>query len=170
MRWMLPLLAVAMIAGAAKAQVINPRITTDSSIDTSSAEAVVKQILRPGMTDEEKAVACWRFMLDHFYHFYPPREPDTAGDSRDFQKAINSYGFGPCFYNAPVLTALWEAAGFKHRSWTVTGHSIPEVFYDGARTPAVLITVTADDVLNLDAGDLTAYILYIATPLGAAVS
>ena len=132
MRWMLALLAVTLATAAAGGQVVNPRITTDSSIDTSSAEAVVKQILRPGMTDEQKAIACWRFMLDHFYHFYPPREPDTAGDSRDFQKAINSYGFGPCFYNAPVLTALWDAAGFKHRSWTVTGHSIPEVFYDDA--------------------------------------
>ncbi len=114
------------------AQVVNPRITTDSSIDCSSAEAVVKQILKPGMTDEQKAVACWRFMLDHYYHWYPPREPDTGGDVRDFAKAVNSYGFGPCFQNAPVLTALWEAVGYKTRSYTVTGHSIPEVEYGGA--------------------------------------
>ena len=116
----------------APAHVVNPRITTDSSIDCSSAEAVVKQILKPGMTDEQKAVACWKFMLDHFYHWYPPREPDTGGDVRDFAKAINSYGFGPCFQNAPVLTALWEAAGFKTGGYTVTGHAIPQVWYGGA--------------------------------------
>ncbi|KPJ72397.1 MAG: hypothetical protein AMS14_07795, partial [Planctomycetes bacterium DG_20] len=45
--------------------VVNPRIATDSSIDCSSAEAVVKQIITPGMTDEQKAIACWRFMRGH---------------------------------------------------------------------------------------------------------
>lgn len=121
----------ALGAALAAAQVVNPRVTTDSSMDTSSAEAVVKQILKPQMTDEAKAVACWKFMLDHFYHWTPPREPDTGGDVRDFAKAINSYGYGPCFVTAPVLSALWEAAGYQTRSWTITGHSIPELSYGG---------------------------------------
>jgi len=116
----------------AGAQVVNPRITTDSSIDCSSAQAVVQQITKPGMTDEEKAVACWTFMLDHYYHWYPPREDNVPTDVRDFAKAINSYGFGPCFVNAPVLSALWVAAGLETRCWTITGHSIPEVRYGGA--------------------------------------
>ncbi|MFW6158677.1 MAG: hypothetical protein ACOC8E_04900 [Planctomycetota bacterium] len=89
------------------------------------------QITNEKMTDEQKVRACWRFMLDHFYHWWPPKEKDAGGDVRDFAKAINSYGFGPCFVNAPVLTALWEAAGYETRSYTVTGHSIPEVKYGG---------------------------------------
>ena len=76
------------------------------------------------MTDEQKAVACWRFMLDHYYHWYPPKEECVPEFVRDFANAINSYGFGPCFVNAPVLTDLWEAAGLETRSWTITGHSI----------------------------------------------
>ncbi|MFO7899007.1 MAG: hypothetical protein R6V58_08100 [Planctomycetota bacterium] len=110
---------------------MNPRITTDSSIECSSAEAVVRQITNEKMTDEQKVRACWRFMLDHFYHWWPAKEKDAGGDVRDFAKALNSYGFGPCFVNAPVLTALWEAAGYETRSYTVTGHSIPEVKYGG---------------------------------------
>jgi hypothetical protein len=136
MRSMIALSMAVLISGCASVDgasvVVNPRITTDSSIDCSSAEAVVKQITKPGMTDEQKALACWQFMLDHYYHWYPPREPDTGGDVRDFAKALNSYGFGPCFQNAPVLTALWEAAGFETRGYTVTGHAIPEVKYGGA--------------------------------------
>ncbi|MCX7591452.1 MAG: hypothetical protein N2255_07475 [Kiritimatiellae bacterium] len=116
----------------ALSQIVNPRITTDNSIDLSSAQAVVAQIIRPGMTDEEKVVACWRFMLDHYYHWYPPREDDVYQDVRDFAKNLNSYGFGPCFVNAPVLTALWEAAGYETRCWTINGHTIPEVRYGGA--------------------------------------
>jgi hypothetical protein len=71
-------------------------------------------------------------MLDHYYHWYPPKEECVPEFVRDFAKAVNSYGFGPCFVNAPVLTDLWEACGFETRSYTITGHSIPEVKYGGA--------------------------------------
>jgi len=114
-----------LLSGAlARAQVVNPRVTTDSSIDTFSAQTVVKQITKPGMTDEQKCVACWKFMLDHYYHWTPAREPDTPGDVRDFAKAINTYGYGPCFQNAPVISALWEALGYETRNWTIGGLSL----------------------------------------------
>jgi hypothetical protein len=113
------------------AQIVNPRITTDSSIDTSSAQAVVRQITNDKMTDQQKAIACWQFMLDHFYHWTPPKEPDTAGDVRDFAKTINTYGYSPCFGNSPVLSALWEACGFPTRCYTLSGHAIAEVKYGG---------------------------------------
>jgi hypothetical protein len=133
MRLMLVSLAVLVLSSAAAAQVVvNPRITINDSIDCSSAAEVVKQIITDKMTDEQKAIACWQFMLNHFYHWFPPIEDTSTEPVRDFAKAINSYGFSPCFGNAPVLTDLWEAAGFKTRSWTISGHSIPEVFYGNA--------------------------------------
>ncbi|MDD4891097.1 MAG: hypothetical protein PHU85_14340, partial [Phycisphaerae bacterium] len=133
MRLALAGLFIAAVVSLASAQVVvNPRITINDSIDCSSAAEVVKQITKPGMTDEQKAIACWKFMLDHFYHWFPPNEECEGEPVRDFAKAINSYGFSPCFGNAPVLTDLWEACGFKTRSWTITGHSIPEVFYGDA--------------------------------------
>lgn len=109
--------------------VVNPRLSTGTSIDTSTPETVVRQIITPKMTDEQKVLACWRFMLDHFYHWHPPQEKDVPTDVRDFAKAINSYGYGPCFVNAPILTALWESAGFKSRSWDLSGHTVSEVYY-----------------------------------------
>jgi len=133
MRLALAAVAVLVLSSLASAQtIVNPRITINNSIDCSSAGEVVKQIVKPDMTDEQKAIACWRFMLDHFYHWFPPVEDNSAEPVRDFAKAINSYGYSPCFGNAPVLTDLWEACGFKTRSWTITGHSIPEVFYGNA--------------------------------------
>ncbi len=112
--------------------VVNPRLTSDFSIDTSSAESVVRQIIKPGMSDEEKVLACWRFMLDHFYHWHPPQEDSVPGEVHDFAKAMNSYGYGPCFVNTPVLCALWESAGFESRAWRLSGHTVPEVRYNGA--------------------------------------
>jgi hypothetical protein len=130
------LIAVSVLAFAtvalAQPRVVNPRVTTDSTIAAWSAEEVVAQSTHDKMSDEEKAIACWRFMLDHYYHWFPPREAGSSEPVRDFAKAINSYGYGPCFLNAPVLTALWEAAGLKTRGYTITGHAVPEVFYDGA--------------------------------------
>lgn len=41
---------------------------------------------------------------------------------------------------------------------------------DAARTMGVTIGTVSDTVANLDAGDLTAYVLYIPTPIGAAIS
>ncbi|MCG3179071.1 MAG: hypothetical protein BIFFINMI_01402 [Phycisphaerae bacterium] len=133
MRWIALLLVACLPAvAAAQVRVVNPRITTDSSIDCSSVQSVLAQIIKPGMTDEQKARACWEFMLDHFYHWWPPDEADAGGNVRDFAKAINSYGFGPCFVCAPVETDLWAAAGYKTRCWTITGHTIPEIFYGDA--------------------------------------
>ena len=41
---------------------------------------------------------------------------------------------------------------------------------DAARTPEVLITSTGDNVANLTAGALTAYIAFVTTPAGSAIS
>jgi hypothetical protein len=48
-------------------------------------------------------------------------------------KLLNSYGFGLCYHIAPLLEAVFEAGGFADaRCWFLTGHTVTEVFYDGA--------------------------------------
>ena len=42
--------------------------------------------------------------------------------------------------------------------------------YDAAQTPVVVFDSTDDNVANLTAGDLTAYVLYVPTPMGDSVS
>lgn len=128
---LLVILGNAQIGHGVALPVVNPRLTTDSSLDTSSVTMVVRQIIRPGMSAEEKALACWRFMLDHFYHWHPPQEESVPGEVRDFAKAVNSYGYGPCFVNTPVLAALWQSAGLESRAWRLGGHTVPEVRYGG---------------------------------------
>jgi hypothetical protein len=36
-----------------------------------------------------------------------------------------------CYQIAPLLEAVWKAAGFDARVWFLTGHTVAEVFYDG---------------------------------------
>ena len=48
-------------------------------------------------------------------------------------KLLNSYGFGLCYHIAPLLEAVFEAAGFEDaRVWFLTGHTVAEVYYDGS--------------------------------------
>ncbi len=55
------------------------------------------------------------------------------GEVLDPLKLINSYGFGLCYHIAPLLASVWKAAGFEDaRVWFLTGHTVAEVFYDGA--------------------------------------
>ena len=54
---------------------------------------------------------------------------------------FNSYGFGLCYRIAPLLQAVYDAPGFEDtRVWFLTGHTVTEVFYDGA--PIITSTPT----------------------------
>jgi len=39
----------------------NPKVTTNRTVDTSSLDAIVADVIRPGMTDEQKALALLAF-------------------------------------------------------------------------------------------------------------
>ncbi|MGQ9662719.1 MAG: hypothetical protein ACUVWX_10360, partial [Kiritimatiellia bacterium] len=117
--------------------VLTPYILREGQIDTSSIEAIIASIIRPGMSDKEKAFAVYHFLRNHVYHWPAMREPPRADDFEygvvyDPIKLINVYGYGYCFANSSALENLWQAAGLEARSAGIGGHSIAEVFYDGA--------------------------------------
>jgi hypothetical protein len=68
-----------------------------------------------------------------WYHIAGWAYEEPTGEVLDPVKLLNSYGFGLCYAIAPLLEAVWEAAGFEDaRVWFLTGHTVTEVFYDGA--------------------------------------
>jgi len=128
--------AVLLGGGLAMAEVAGLKITTDRRIDTSSVRRIVEQVVKPGMTDRQKAVALWRFASDYNYFYPVPWEPPrddmfATGVVNDVMKLINVYGYAYCFQHRSILEALWEEAGLEARSGGIHGHSIPAVFYDG---------------------------------------
>ncbi len=131
------LLAVLAAGAPAGEAVRTPRILREGQVDTSSMEAIIRGIIKPGMTQKQKALAVYEFALEHMYHWAPAREgpnPNSYdyGVVYDPVKLLNVYGYGYCFQNRAVAEALWEAAGLEARSAGIGGHSIAEVFYDGA--------------------------------------
>jgi len=125
-----------------RAQVYTPLVMTPRQIDTTNLSSLAQSIYRNAgaVTDREKAESIWRFYLTDgrfvkpgiFYHIPGWAYEEPVGEVLDPIKLLNSYGFGLCYQDAPLLQATWDAGGFRHtRVWFLTGHSVAEVFYDG---------------------------------------
>ena len=44
------------------------KVVSDKSVDSSSVENIIKDICKPGMSDQEKAEAVFEYVVTHFYH------------------------------------------------------------------------------------------------------
>lgn len=124
-------------------QVYSPYVRKEGQIDTRTVRALASGVCqRAGAkTPREKAEAIWRFFLTDgrfvkpgfWYHIAGWAYEEPTGEVLDPVKLVNSYGFGLCYQIAPLLEAVWKAAGFEDaRVWFLTGHTVTEVFYDGA--------------------------------------
>ncbi|HTU49954.1 MAG TPA: hypothetical protein VMF56_05125 [Acidobacteriaceae bacterium] len=145
-KFFLTLVTAGLIAAGSQrlqAQVYSPQITKVGEVDTSNMTSLVQGIYQQyhATTDREKAEAIWRFYLTDgrfvkpgmFYHLLGYAYEEPVGQVLDPIKLLNSYGFGLCYQIGPLMAATYDAGGFKHsRVWFLTGHTVAEVYYDGA--------------------------------------
>lgn len=97
--------------------------------DFTSAETMIASILKPGMSDEEKAIAIWRFLVDWRYHHHPP---DGSHEVHDPAKFLGVYGYGYCDDAAHNFVSLCRIAGIQARAWNLSRrHVVAEAFFDG---------------------------------------
>ncbi len=132
-----------MLAGSLPAQVFSPKVLLAGQVDTTDLRALAEGIYRAtdAATPRQKAEAIWRFFLTDgrfvppgfWYHIAGWAYEEPTGEVLDPLKLLNSYGFGLCYHIAPLLQAVYQAGGFEDaRVWFLTGHTVTEVFYDGA--------------------------------------
>jgi hypothetical protein len=116
--------------------IISPRVTSECCTDLSSLPALLAGKPFRGKTGRELAVAIWGFIVDRHegvYHYWPATERLTDHMVYDPLKLLNCFGWTICSQNANLLAALYKAAGFEDaRVVRVDGHTVQEVFYDGA--------------------------------------
>lgn len=99
----------------------NVRVTTDRCIDFHSVRDIVRCVVRPGMTLEEKAIACWRVIAENLYQYpWVYDVPQRSHEWHDAIKALNIYGHGLCGSQARVLGALWQEV-FGYENTRLTG-------------------------------------------------
>jgi hypothetical protein len=124
----------------APAQVYSPRALIKGQPDSTDLQAFTRAICARAGTPREKAEAIWRFFLTDgrfvapgfWYHIAGWAYEEPKGEVLDVTKLLNSYGFGLCYHIAPLLQAMFDAAGFENsRVWFLTGHTVAEVFYEG---------------------------------------
>jgi hypothetical protein len=136
-------LLTCLLAGAVFGQVFSPKVLLKDQPDASDPGVLAQDIYRlaGAHTPRERAEAIWRFFLTDgrfvkpgfWYHIAGWAYEEPMGEVLDPQKLLNSYGFGLCYQIAPLLGAVWRAGGFDDaRVWFLTGHTVAEVFYDGA--------------------------------------
>jgi hypothetical protein len=134
---------LAMAASSLSAQVYSPKLLGEGQPDSTNLAAFTQTMYRTAgaHTDRERAEAIWRFFLTDgrfvapgfWYHIAGWTYEEPSGEVLDPIKLLNSYGFGLCYHVAPLLEAVFKAGGFTDaRCWFLTGHTVAEVFYDGA--------------------------------------
>ncbi|HUU43218.1 MAG TPA: hypothetical protein VMX57_05530, partial [Planctomycetota bacterium] len=129
-------LAVAAVGFAQDARpvgvVSNVKVISDRIADVSSLEAWKQATLSEGMTDREKGIAIWRSVMQYQHQNAPPKEflhPEAT--VLDFIKIANVYGYSFCSVASAEVIGLARYAGLPARGWTISGHCVPEVFWDG---------------------------------------
>jgi len=138
---LLAIMAIGFPAPAG-AQVFTPWVVSKGEPDTRDLERVAQALYRKAgaVTDRQKAETLWCYLLTDgrfvepgmFYHIAGWAYEEPLGEVLDPVKLLNSYGFGLCYQDGPLLEALFEAGGFRDaRSWFLTGHTVCEVYFDG---------------------------------------
>ncbi|WP_339731896.1 transglutaminase-like domain-containing protein [uncultured Gimesia sp.] len=107
---------------------VEPHWKRKGAPDLSSQNAMLASILKPGMQEEEKALAIWKLLVDWRYHFTPAEQGDELHDPVKF---LNVYGYGFCDDCATNFAVLARKAGLRSRVWGLSGHVVAEAFYDG---------------------------------------
>src|SRR5687768_3049170 len=90
--------------------VSNIKVLSDKVEDVSSIDAWKKAVIKPGMSDQEKALAVWEAVVKFRQQENPPHEY-LNGDAHvhDPIKTFNVYGYGQCSCASSNIQALARA-------------------------------------------------------------
>ena len=109
--------------------VVDPRIIVNGRKDWFSVDSILAEILEPGMSKRDKAIAIWRFVVANRAHDQPAHHHVEMHDPVRF---FNVYGYGFCDDAATNFMVLAKKANVRSRVWTLEGHVVAEAFYNQA--------------------------------------
>jgi hypothetical protein len=106
--------------------IVDPRISVNDKYDWFDVNSIAAEATRGCVTDQEKALGVWEWILFKRYQL-SPRDQSALSPVR----GMNGYGYGNCGFCAAWLKALCTAVRVKTRVQEIWGHTVNEVFYDG---------------------------------------
>jgi len=117
----------------------SPRVVGVTRADFTTLGTLLASPPFAGKQGEALVLALYDYFtsqVDGTYHFWSPEEilgqPRLRGLVCDPIKYLNVYGWMLCGNHATLLYALYTAAGFRARQFGLPGHSVCEVYYEGA--------------------------------------
>lgn len=132
-----------IIENMGEKDVMNPWVVANGQRDWWSVETMVREIVGDRkLTETEKAMALWQFVVDEIYDSRVAAA--WYDDMSDPVKVLNSYGFEGCAVNAVTSRRLADAMGLKNREVWLGGrldgygracggaHAIFEAYADGS--------------------------------------
>jgi len=108
------------------------KVISDNVPDVSSTDSLLKQIVTPGMTDEQKVTAVWKVIYESRFW-----NPSSRGNLREelggVDPIITLNCFSPtiCQQDSEMCIALWSLLGYSCRMWQLGWHTTSEVYYGG---------------------------------------
>lgn len=112
--------------------VINPRIVVDGGPDWYSIDHIVSEIVRPGMTEQEKAFSLWHW-IRHNLSDGPTYGSPLWGETRSMTRFMNLAGTGACGTYHMVMPLIGKHAGLRTFSgcFANCSHAVQKEFFDG---------------------------------------
>lgn len=94
----------------------------------------IKQSLPPVASDQDFAIATWRFAVAHNFHTCSAGTETDAGMiyGSDPILELNGFGFGCCDQVASELAWIWQQSGYQSRIAIMPFHTVAEIFYADA--------------------------------------
>ena len=154
--WLLiSLIAFSAVSRSLSAQVGDPTLRTnhpqyagEGAFQTAAdcvkfAEAVAARDGKK-LSEQERALAIYNWLLTHQWHLLSPQENCVPGRTADTNKGHEdlivydaaksrfSYGYGLCGTVHAWNEPYWKAAGFDARRRAFPGHTNSEIFYGGS--------------------------------------
>jgi len=121
--------AVMIWSSTLAAQVYNLKIVSDSRPDFSDMQSLIRSVMSPYRTTDEKCRAMWRWITrcrrqtpHSFVHGVPVHDPIMF---------FNDFGYSFCSDYAGMNCGLWSSMGLPVKFWDITLHTVSECFYDG---------------------------------------
>ncbi len=115
----------------------NVHIRSSTTVDLSDLQSIVRDVIKPEMTNRQKAVKLYHFLRTHAYSRHYPTEfcHRAFGNATEYPIALlNIYPWGQCETWHNLAADVFSAAGFKCRKrifMDLGGHFFVEVYYDG---------------------------------------
>jgi len=85
------------------------------------------------LAPEQFALTTWKLVSQDTFHFCAAGAPgDPLAYAVEPLRLLSGFGFTCCDQASAILKWLWQAAGYETRVASMTFHTVPEIYYNGA--------------------------------------